>query len=67
MEERSNIAMAIEALEDEMDGVKHYTEMLENVTCPELRKIIVENLNSEKKHAGALLSWINAAAHKVLS
>lgn len=61
-----DMEMAIESLEDELEGVKRYSEMMSKVMCPELKKILYENMQTEKMHASNLLKWVNAKAHEVL-
>jgi len=61
-----DMVMAIESLEDELEGVKRYSEMIGNAVCPELKKILYENMQAEKMHTSNLLKWINAKAHEVL-
>lgn len=61
-----DMEMAIESLEEELEGVKRYSEMIEKAICPQLKKILYENMQTEKMHANNLLKWVNAKAHEVL-
>jgi hypothetical protein len=66
MQEKDDFAMALEALEDEYDGVVKYSEMFEVAECSQLRKIFGDAHEAEKQHATALLNWITSKAKSVL-
>ncbi len=66
MKERTDLLMAIERFEDEINGINEYKEMIEVVKCPDLLKIFSEFLATEKKHATTLLGWINSKAQETL-
>lgn len=67
MEYKSDLGMAIEAFEDEINGIESYNKMLETVECPELHKIVSKAVDEEKPHAAMLLQWINGKAKDVLN
>lgn len=62
-----DLSMAVESLEDEIEGINKYKEYIESAECQELKKIFYENMQAEKIHVNNLLKWINAKAHKSLS
>ena len=66
MTKTHDMAMAIDAFEDEIKGIESYTAMIEQTTCPQLKEVFSHALIAERKHAGLLLNWINAAAAEVI-
>jgi hypothetical protein len=64
--QNDNLSMAIASLEEELEGVQKYKDMIEKATCQDLKKIFYDNMQTEKKHVSNLLAWINAETHKTL-
>ena len=67
MNEMNNLKMAMEAFEEEVEGAGNYLRMQGEATDPALKKLFMDNATTEKRHAAAILAWINAAAQKVLA
>lgn len=63
----NNLKMAMEAFEDEIDGAMEYQRMHDESTDPALKKIFLDHMMQEKKHASALIGWVNAASQQILS
>jgi hypothetical protein len=62
----SDLEMAVETLKEEIEGISWYKQMFEDVTCPELKKIVYDNTQAEKIHVQNLLRWINTETNKQL-
>ena len=58
--EKTDIEMAVEQLEDEVNGITAYKILYDTATCPQLKKIAQQHMLSEKQHALQLIAWINA-------
>lgn len=63
----SDLEMAVETLKEEIEGITWYKQMFEDIACPELKKIVHDNMQAEKIHVQNLLKWINAETHRSLS
>jgi len=64
--ENNDLLDAAKMLAEELEGIDKYTALSEKTKSPELKKIYMENLPGEKKHAAALLNYINRAASNSL-
>lgn len=67
MEEyKTDMQMAIESLEDEMNGIEEYKYMIAKTKDQEFHKMLSDILAVEKQHATMLLNWINQKAPYML-
>jgi len=49
---------AIDSMREEFEAVDWYLQRADACMDPELRKILIHNMNEEKEHAMMLLEWI---------
>jgi len=61
-----NMVYAVGFLKGELEGITEYTKAIEMCDDADLRKIMAENVLAEKRHAHALLSYINSKAEYLL-
>lgn len=57
-EEKSELCAAIELMKEEVSGVESYTALHARTEDPELKAAVAAVIADEKKHAVALLNWI---------
>ena len=61
-----DLKIAMERLQDELDGLYEYEEGIKYVEDPKLKDLLKNIHNVEKSHATALLNYINEYAKAVL-
>lgn len=64
--ENIDFKMVIESFTDETEGFEEYKDKASKTTDEGLKNLFLELAETEKNHAKALLSYVNAHAQKVL-
>jgi len=57
-EKTHNMKRAIDSLREELEAVDWYAQRADACDDPELKKILVHNMNEEKEHAAMLIEWL---------
>lgn len=67
MEDKSDLMMMLEVLEDEMTGIETYKDFMMKTEDMAFRDALNSIVMDEKKHASAVLRMINERSQKVLA
>ncbi len=56
--ETKDLERARKSLMEELEAINWYQERVENVSDPDLKRILEHNRDEEKEHAAMLMEWI---------